>query len=89
MCKDFAQILHFSELAIAGKVASPFITVAGFADGDPALKGGIVRLLPFLGNLALKQAYVACLDGSKSEIRFNQPINLTKLHWKQGSRTSP
>ncbi len=86
ICKDSAQVLHFTELAAAGKVSSSFTMVAGYSDGDPIISAGTVTPLSFLGNLALKKAFVACLDGSKPEITFAQP---SKVELKAGLQTQP
>lgn len=45
--RDTAQVLHVTELAEVGKVQPSFTMVAGYSDGDPILKDGIVTLLPF------------------------------------------
>ena len=73
ICKDTSQILHFIDLASAGGVASSFTLVASFVEGNPINQQGLVTLLPFLGNLALKKAFVACLDGSKPTVNFEPP----------------
>lgn len=48
LCRDIvAQVLHVTELAAVGKVSPSFTMVAGYSDGDPILKDGIVTLLPY------------------------------------------
>lgn len=65
MRKSAGQIVEFQDLAAAGGIKAEVVLVAASADEDPKVAGGKVVLLPFIGNIALKQAVIGKLSGDE------------------------
>ena len=67
LCRDAAQMILFQEMVQVAEISTQIIMIAGAASGDPEVPGGVKSLIPYLGNLALKVACIARMDGKKTE----------------------
>ena len=62
-CRDAHQLLLFQDMAKFIKVEEKITIFAVVSQGDPDVPGARKVLLPYLGNLALREAWVASISG--------------------------
>lgn len=67
LCRDASQMLLFQEMVQLAGLSTKIIMIASALSGDPAVTGGTKCLVPVLGNLALKEAWISRLDGQQAE----------------------
>lgn len=52
-------------MALIGGVQNELLMVAAWSEGGPDITAGKIKLLPYLGNIALRHAVIARLDGKE------------------------
>ena len=77
LCQDPGQVMHFMEVAAVGGVQTGLILVAAWSEGDPDIKEGKVKLLPYLGNIAMRHAVIVRLDGKDIGEVGGQPAKVS------------
>ena len=63
-CKDASQVLLFQDMSKVAGLSSDILLLTGYSPSDPVIPEGKRVLIPYLGNIALREAWIAMLDGS-------------------------
>jgi len=62
-CRDAHQILLFQDMGKLITIKEKIFLFAGASPGDPDVPGGKKVLLPYLGNIALREAWIGLISG--------------------------
>ena len=64
-CRDAHQIHLFQDMGKLINIKDKIFLFAGASPGDPEVPGGKKVLLPYLGNIALREAWIGLINGEE------------------------
>ena len=64
-CRDAHQIHLFQDMGKLINIKDKIFLFAGASPGDPEVPGGKKVLLPYLGNIALREAWIGLINGAE------------------------
>lgn len=88
ICDSQERILELQALAAAHQITSDVVLISKYDENAVEVEGAIVTLLPFAGNIAMVQACVAKLDGSKPNLVDSKPPAKVEVKVDQSIETT-
>lgn len=73
-CRDAAQIILFQDMTKIAGLTQEIILFAPSLDNDPDIPGASKVLLPYFGNIALREAWIAMASGDKPSLGGISPL---------------